>query len=288
LASLTEYCYVMSRKVVLILCSLLLWSSSGEAFFLTAIQEGEGYALKGEEVIWDLFRSEPFQGVIYDLKAPQALIYAPDKKPRLVALRRIKILDHASGKKRFAWQAHFVPDTPGDYYLVLHSEPTLVSGLPEVWEEWVKVPLHVEQSKSWARPLGLRVEIVPSVRPYGLMAGTSFSARVFFEGRPASRVRLQMVPFTGVYLTLKELPQDENGRLDIPLMYLDLLTDEQGGFTVSFPHPGWWLLSAVIPIGQYRLGQEQFPFYLRASLWLYLKPPFKVPETAPHIRPESN
>ncbi len=261
---------------------------SGRAFFLTAIQEGDGYALKGQEVRWDLFRSEPFQGIIYDLKPPRAFIYAPGKEPRLVALRRIKIFDYSSGKDRFAWQARFMTDDFGDHYLVLHTDPTLVPGAGEVWEEWVKVPLHVERTKDWERTLDLRVEIIPLTRPYGLVEGSSFMARVLFEGRSVPGIRVQMVPFLGVYLAFKDLPKDKNQRPDLPLMYLDLRTDAKGRFIVSFPHSGWWLLSAIIPAGQFSLGNQTYPFYLRANLWLYVKPLYQPPETAPQIRPESN
>ncbi|NPB09552.1 MAG: DUF4198 domain-containing protein [Thermodesulfobacteria bacterium] len=277
----------MRKRVLLTILLVFLAVGEARAFFLTAIQEGEGYALKGKEVRWDIFRSEPFQGVIFDLKAPRAMIYAPDEKPRLVALRRLQIFDYASGKKRFAWQARFIAQSPGDHYLVLTTDPTLVPGAGEVWREWVKVPLHVEQRKGWERTLGLRVEIVPLTRPYGLVAGSVFKARVLFEGEPASGIRVQMVPYLGVYLRPEELPLDENERPDVPLMYGDLLTDEGGCLTVSFPHPGWWLLSAIFPAGNFTLGQQKFPFYLRASFWLYVKAPYTPPETAPRIRPET-
>ena len=244
--------------------------------------------MRGEELVFWVFRSEPFSGVIYDSKAPKAFIYLPDGSQRPLALKQSKLFDYARGVKRFAWEARFLVEKEGDFFLVFETEPRPVPGLNEVWREWVKVPLHVGPGRGWEKVLGLEAEIVPLTQPYGLEAGMTFRARLLFQGEPLPEALVQVVPYHGRYLSAEDLPRDPRGRLENARMYFATLTDEGGLFSVSLPRPGWWLISARIPAGNFKLGEITYPLYLRASFWLYVFPPFKVPEKAPALIPRKD
>ncbi len=275
----------MAKKWILGgLLGFFFWACSCKAFFLTAVQKGEGYALKGQLVKWIIFRCEPFQGRLYDLKLPKAELYPLGGKPLPVSLRRIKLEDLDTGKKRYAYQAQAVLEEEGDYFLVLSSEPTLVPGTTEVWQEFVKVPLHLGREGAWDQPLGLPLEIIPLTRPYGLRSDVPFTGVVLFQGRPLPKVKVQVVPFHGVFISSKALPQDPWGQVDYPLMYQSTFTDQKGEFVVGFTQEGWWLISAAVHVGNHRLGGRAYPLFLRINFWLYVRPGYKVPEKAPRLR----
>ncbi len=269
----------------------LLWLFSfalvapAQAFFLTVIQEtGQGFGKRGEELSWLIFRSEPFAGVIYDLKAPKAKVFSPSGDVKTLPLRRTKVFDHLRGQKRYAWRTFFLPDRTGDYFLVFETEPTLVPGLGEVWQEWVKVPLHVTPGQNWRKDLGLKVEIVPLTQPYGLEAEAVFCGRLLLEGKPLPHTMIQIVTYHGRYLAPDILPKNAWGQRENARMYHQVVTDELGYFTVSFNKSGWWLISARVPYGNYKIGGLAFPLFLRASLWLYVFPPYNPPENAPWVQ----
>ncbi len=275
----------MKRVFPLIFLLISVFFTPARGFFLTAIQEkGQGFALKGEEVFWILFRSEPFQGVIYDLKAPKAYVILPSQKKEPVALRRTKVFDYAKGQKRYAWVAHYLPTIEGDHFLVLETDPTLVPRVNEVWKEYVKIPLHVAFGRAWEKELLLPAEIVFLSQPYGLEEGALLRGKVIFQRKPLPQVLVQAVAYHGCYLETKDLPHNAFGRVEASRMYQNFFTDENGIFTVAFPHAGWWLISARIPSGNYKLGELTYPFFLRASVWIYVFPRFKVPEKAPLLK----
>lgn len=264
---------------------LWIWVSPARGFFLTAIQgKGQGYARRGEQVTWYVFRTEPFQGLLYDLKLPKVEIYAPGEKPTPLSLLRIKLRDPATGKKRYAYKAHFVPKKEGDYFLVLSTEPTLVPESNEVWQEFVKVPLHLVREGAWDQILGLPIEIILLTRPYGLTLGVPFRGRILFQGRPLPGAKIQVIPFHGAFIPPQALPQDQWGQTDYALMYQASLTNEEGEFITGFAHEGWWLVTVAVSFGQYRLGPNSYPFFWRASLWLYVKGVYQPPENAPKLQ----
>jgi len=282
--------FVLFRKKILGV-ALLFWGLlvlPARAYFVVVIQEkGGGYALRGEVVRWLIFRGEPFQGLIRDLRAPKAFIVSPTGEKSRIPLPVISLKDLSSGKLRRGFHPRYVPTERGDHYLYLISEEDFVPGTGEVWKEFTKVPLHVEEETDWKRPVGLKVEIVPLTRPYGLESGAVFAGKVLLEGKPLKDILVQVTRYYGMFLPQEALPKDDQGKVDRPRMYLSVRTDEEGRFVVALNQPGWWLISARIPHGYTILAQQRFPLILRASFWLYVKKPFKLEQTFPRIGPRS-
>jgi len=261
---------------------IILWGllcPQANAYFLVVVQEnGHGYGQVGKEVRWLVFRGEPFQGVIRDSLAPKAFIVLPQGQRQPIALSIINLKDYSSGKERRGYRPHFVPSLKGDYYLCLISPPSFVPGLGEVWQEYSKVALHVDTETNWAKEVGLKAEIVPLTRPYGLEQGTLFRGQVLCEGKPVAGVLVQSTYYHGVYLPVSILPKGPGGKPDSARMYMSQLTDDSGRFALCLPHTGWWLISARLPHGYTMLGNQKLPLILRASIWLYVYPPFTPKE----------
>ncbi|WP_457756176.1 DUF4198 domain-containing protein [Thermodesulfatator indicus] len=274
-------------RTLIVFLLVFCWVSSSWGYFLTVFDpKGQGYALKGQEIQFFVLRTEPFQGIVYDLRAPKGKVFRPDKKTEPLAFVRVMFKDFSTGKKRFAWKVKYVPTLAGDYYFLFITQPTLMPAIGEVWQEIVKVPLHVEEEKGWGQILEQKFEIVPMTRPYGLSVGQIFRGQILFEGKPAPKVFVQVVRFNGVYLSPDKLPKDKFGKRDTPRMYFSLYTDENGEFSIGFPQDGWWLITAKIPYGKHMIGNTSYPLFLRTSFWLYVGKPFKLPEKAPVLTPE--
>ena len=76
--------------------------------------------------------------------------------------------------------------------------------------------------------IGQRLEIVPEVNPFGLVAGSSLPAKVWFRDRPLK----------GALVTLTDLDRPK----DSPL---SMLTDAGGRVSFRLPRPGRWMMNVV-------------------------------------------
>ncbi len=270
----------------LLLALVLISAHPAQAYFLVLTQEnGHGYATVGQEVRWFLFRGEPFQGIVRDLLPPKAFMALPNGKKEPVALSIVNVKDYATGKERRGYRPHYTPTQKGDYYLCLVSQPAFVQEVGEVWQEFTKVPLHVAVETSWPKPVGLKAEIIPLTRPYGLEAGAVFRGQVLYQGKPVKDALVQFTYYHGYFLPQKDLPKQQGGDTDLARMYPSVRTDTEGLFTVYLNKAGWWLISARLPQGYTTLGGQRFPLILRASIWLYVWPTFNPQGTFAPIKP---
>ncbi len=119
--------------------------------------------------------------------------------------------------------------------------------------------------EGWQKPIGLKAEIVPVTRPFGLWEGNTFVGRVLFNGKPAANIRVEVEYYN------KEGIKPPNQALVTQVVQ----TDENGYFIYTIPWSGWWGFSAIGRGGKkrYRDG-KLYPVELDAVLWIkaYPKP----------------
>ncbi|QJA06635.1 DUF4198 domain-containing protein [Thermosulfurimonas marina] len=261
----------------------LLWlgflAGGAWAHFLIAVPpEGQGYGLRGQVInIWVLF-GHPFEGILYDLKAPKGFMLKPEGQKDRLSFSRIEVKDYASGRKRFGYRIEYLPTARGDYYLCLQSQPYLNQEEGEVWEDRMKTPLHVQVEKGWQNLCGFELEIQPLSRPYGLRVGQVFRGRVLLNGKPLPGAQLEVEKLNGFYVPEEKLPLDAYGRVNEPLITFVLKTDKEGFFEVGFPEGGWWVVNVAVPAGKAPYANRTFPRMLRSGIWLYV---FETPALAP-------
>jgi hypothetical protein len=90
--------------------------------------------------------------------------------------------------------------------------------------------------KGWDEQIGLKTEIVPLSKPYGLYAGNVFQGIVKLDGEP--------VPFCEVEVEYF----NEDGKAQAPTDYMITQTikaDANGVFTYGVPKAGWWGFAAL-------------------------------------------
>ncbi len=263
------------------------WPVLAQAHFLIAVDpKGLGYGVRGQEAHFLLLLGHPFEGILYDLKAPEGFVLTPAGEKEKVVFSRLTIKDYASGKKRFGYRLTYLPTRRGDHWICLKAKPYLNEETNQVWQDYLKVPLHVQVERGWEQSCGFGLEIEPLVRPYGLQTGQVFRGRVLLKGQPYAGAEIEVEKFNGFYVPPSKLPQDSWGRINNPRLTQVLRTDETGYFTVGFPEAGWWVINVSVPGGQARYAQRTFPLVIRSGIWIYVFPAQPVPPTGLDLKPE--
>jgi len=88
----------------------------------------------------------------------------------------------------------------------------------------------------WDAPVGLKTEIVPLSRPFGLWTGNVFQGQVLMDGKP--------VPFSEVEVET----YDPQGTIHPPtdtMITQVIKADGNGVFTYAMPKAGWWGFAAL-------------------------------------------
>jgi len=163
-------------------------------------------------------------------------------------------------KGHSVWTADYQVKKPGDH--IFFFEPV------HYWEpaegcfivHYTKVVVGAfGLEDSWDSEVGLKTEIVPLTRPYGLWTGNVFTGIVKVKGRPVpyAEVEVEYLNADGV-----TPPAD-------PYITQVVKADGNGVFTYAMPREGWWAFAALneddVKIN--RNGKE-YPVEIGAVIWV--------------------
>ncbi|HMF19734.1 MAG TPA: DUF4198 domain-containing protein [Gemmataceae bacterium] len=270
----------MSRFLAVLVLAMTL--TEARAHF-TMLLPSTPSAKKGEEVTILYQFGHPFEHQLFDAPPPARLILLePGGKSRDLtkALEKIKVKG-ADGKEVAAYRLRFTPSERGDYTFVLNTPPIWMADDKEFLQDTAKVILHVQAQKGWDVNQGKEFRIVPLTRPYGLLAGMAFRARVtsgtqlVSEGSddPSKGIKIGMrdTPLPGLPVFIerfnpvppKKLPPDE-------LITFAARTDPNGIVTSTLPGAGWWSITAQRDAGTRNYNGKDYPVRQRATLWVYV------------------
>ncbi|MCP4692517.1 MAG: DUF4198 domain-containing protein [Desulfobacterales bacterium] len=177
--------------------------------------------------------SHPFEMVGMDLVAPEVFgVVANGRKQELsTGLKKTTVMDRA------AWKVDYKIKRPGVY--MFHMEPR------PYWEpaedcfiiHYTKtVVTAFGDDEGWDGEIGLKTEIVPLSKPFGLYTGNVFQGVVKIDGKPAPNAEVEVEYY------------NESGRAQAPSDYMVTQTikaDKNGVFTYAAPRAGWWGFSAL-------------------------------------------
>jgi len=204
----------------------------------------DSMVMQGEERTLRLLISfsHPFEGIGMNMHKPKEVAVRAGGANHSLAgdLAETRVMGHNG------WEAAYTVKRPGSHIFtcepapywepaedcyIIHYTKTVVGafGDPEGWDE----------------DLGLRAEIVPLTRPFGLYAGNVFQGVVKVNGKP--------VPFADVEVEY----YNRKGRVKTPTVYMitqAIKADRNGIFTYAAPRAGWWGFAALVS------AQEKIPF----------------------------
>ena len=149
----------------------------------------------------------------------------------LPLLRPIKIQGHQ------AWKATYRLKRPGDYVFFDQPQPYFEPAEGKFIVHYTKVIVNgYGMEEGWDTKVGLKTEIIPLTRPYGVYKGNVFRGIVLVNGKPAPFCRIEVE-----YDNTEEAfvaPAD-------PFINQVIKTDQNGVFAYAMPAAGWWGFAAL-------------------------------------------
>jgi uncharacterized GH25 family protein len=210
----------------------------------------------------------PFAQMAVDMDMVQmfaAIKYPLQENGQTTRREFLDTLKPAKYLRKTAWAGTIPLPDPGLYQLVLETRPYWEAQQGIFLQQFAQTLVPVQEcERGWEIPVGLKLEILPLTRPFGLTAPALFTGRVLLDGKslPNAPIRIE-------YL-------NEDKRT-VPTSYHQtqrVRTDERGVFSFVCPHPGWWGLAAVTK-GAPLKGPDGQPKNTELSgvLWLHVDPP---------------
>ena len=202
--------------------------------------------------------SHPFEMVGMDLVEPKVFSLLADGKKQdlLGSLDATRLMDHT------AWKAAYPVKRPGVYMFYMEPEPYWEPAEDSFIIHYTKsVVTAFGDDEGWDEEIGLKTEIVPLSKPFGLYAGNVFQGIVKLNGKP--------VPFAQVEIEY----YNKDKKYTAPTEYMVTQTikaDGNGVFTYAVPVSGWWGFAALNG-ADFKLphGGEKKDVELGAVIWVY-------------------
>lgn len=175
------------------------------------------------------------------------------------ALEKTTVFGHT------AWSVNYRVKRPGVYTFVMEPQPYWEPAEDCFIVHYTKTIVGAfGHEEGWERPVGLKTEIVPLTRPFGLYAGNVFQGLVLLDGKPAPHTPVEIEYY------------NPHGPMQAPHPYLVtqvVRADANGVFTVGIPAAGWWGF-AGLNTADYQIRQKGTPkdVELGAVLWVEVVP----------------
>lgn len=200
--------------------------------------------------------SHPFERVGMDLLKPEVHLHTGNQSQDLSGG-----LTHFRFFNRTAWETAYKVKKPGVYWFVMTPQPYWEPAEDCYIIHYTKtIVTAFGDDEGWDRELGLKTEIVPLSKPFGLYTGNVFQGIVKLDGKE--------VPFAEVEVEFL----NRDGKSKAPTEYMVTQTikaDKNGVFTYAAPETGWWGFAALNE-ADYRIkhGEEMKDVELGAVLWV--------------------
>jgi len=220
--------------VCLTLAVAFAWSQPATAHFGMVIPSDSMVMMEDDRSVrLQISFSHPFEGIGMEMAKPKRFGVVADGKPQdlLGALKQSKVMGHS------AWAADYPIRRPGAYLFYLEPAPYWEPAEDVFIIHYTKtVVAAFGEDEGWDAEVGLKTEIVPLSKPFGLYAGNVFQGIVKLDGKP--------VPYAEVEVEY----YNRDGSAKAPTDYMITQTikaDGSGVFTYAAPKAGWWGFAAL-------------------------------------------
>jgi cobalt/nickel transport protein len=226
----------MRRFFSLCFCLLFIFALAGvcRAHF-GVIKPSAAMVMQGDNPDLEIILAfcHPFEQKGMPMAKPRKFgVQTDNKKTDLLnTLQEAKVLGSQ------AWKTKYTVKRPGVYAFYCDPQP--------YWEP-AENKYIIHQTKAyvaasgaeegWDREVGLKAEIVPLTRPFGLYAGNVFQGLVKFKGKPLADADVE-VEYWNTDKKVKA-PNDY-------FITQVVKTDKNGVLTFAPPHAGWWGFAAL-------------------------------------------
>ena len=179
-------------------------------------------------VILTLSFSHPFegQGMVMEKPVRCEVIARGEKNDLISSLKEIKVM----GQK--AWNVNYKVKRPGVYGFYMEPMPYWEPAEDCYIVHYTKTFVAAfGDEEGWDEALGLKTEIIPLTRPFGLYVGNVFQGIVMLDGKPLPDAKVEV-----------EYYNKDGKAKAITDYFITQVTkaDKNGVFTCAVPKAGWW------------------------------------------------
>ncbi len=243
--------------------SLLLGSGLAQAHFQMVIPSDDMVKqTESRKLGLDIKFWHPFEGMGMNMVRPAqfGVMINGRKKDLLGTLQPHKYKD-LDGDVFDGFKTTYSIRKPGDHVFYIEPKPYWEPSEESFIVHYTKVVVNAfGLEEGWDQEVGLKTEIVPLTRPYGLYTGNVFQGIVKVNGKPA--------PYTEVEVEY----YNEDGKLHAeadPLITQVVKADGNGVFTYAMPRAGWWTFAALNTDEKTMTHNgKEYPVEIGALLWV--------------------
>ena len=135
------------------------------------------------------------------------------------------------------WEANYQIKRPGDYIFFVKPQPYWEPAEDCFIIHYTKVIVNgLGLEVGWDEEVGLKTEIIPLTRPYGLWTGNVFQGIVKVKG--------EIVSFAEIEVEYYNRDAEVKWPAD-PMITQVIKADQNGVFTYAMPKAGWWGFAAL-------------------------------------------
>lgn len=237
----------MRRSFTLSLCLILVLGLAGvgQAHFGLILPE-KSMVMQGDNPNLEMILAfcHPFEQKGMTMARPKKFGVQTEKEKTdlLGTLQETKVLD------QLAWKTGYALKKPGIYAFYFDPQPYCEAAENKYIIHQTKTYVAAfGAEEGWDAEVGLKAEIVPPTRPFGLYAGNVFQGVVKFKGKPLADADVE-VEYWNAGQKVKA-PNDY-------FVAQVVKTDKNGVFTFAVPKSGWWGFAALTTEKQAVQGQD--------------------------------
>lgn len=220
----------------------IYFSTSAICFLATAASAHYGMIIPndpmvsqedGRSVTLDLSFSHPFEldGMVLETPESFTVTHDGDETDLLGDLTATEIM----GEPGFTLE--YTLDRPGTYVFAMTPQPYWEPEEDAFITHYTKTYVSAyDDDEGWDTELGLKTEIIPLSKPFGLWAGNVFQGMVMLDGAPVPNAEVEVEFY------------NESGDITVPsdlMITQTIKADENGVFTYATPAAGWWGFAAL-------------------------------------------
>jgi cobalt/nickel transport protein len=208
----------------------------------------------------DCIFCHPFEGALMNMAYPSAfgvvVIGGPEED--LLATLKENSVDGFS-----AWRSTYKIKQPGDHVFYVEPAPYWEPAEEKFIVHYTKVVVNgFGLEIGWDAEVGLKTEIIPLTRPYGLYAGNIFQGVVLVDGKPApfTEVEVEYYNKDGTYTAVSG-----------PFVTQVIKADANGIFSYAMPVAGWWGFAALSEAKEKMVRKPDggsYPVEIGALIWV--------------------
>lgn len=212
---------------------------------------------EGTSLRLDLIFGHPFEGNYMEMERPARFgVSVMGREQDLLGS-----LKPQSVKGYDAWRASYRVRRPGDHVFYVEPSPYFEPAEDCFIVHYTKTVVHaLGREEGWDQEIGLKTEIIPLTRPYGLWTGNVFQGLIKAFGEPVPHAEVEVEYYADGSL---EAPAS-------PLVTQVIKADANGVFTYACPREGWWAFAALSEdrVQMRHSDGKRYPVEIGAVIWI--------------------